>query len=86
VAGSDGAAGSNVALAARLRETFSVEMDYQGRSFNKQVQEAGRVNARFVLVNQGEGEPLKLRDMATGWEASPSEEKLEEAIGGRMRE
>ncbi len=80
------AAESNVTLAARLRESFSVEMDYQDRSFNKQMQEAGRVNARFVLVNQGEGQPLKLREIATGWEASPGEQELEEVIRDRIKE
>lgn len=86
VAGSDEAAESNVTLAALLRETFSVEMDYQGRSFNKQVQEADRMNARFVLINQGEGEPLKLREVATGWEGSLGEDELEVAIRDRERE
>ncbi|MCD4690829.1 histidine--tRNA ligase [bacterium] len=86
VAGEGDTAASNVELAARLRERFSVEMDYQGRSLNKQMQEAGKLGARFVVVNNGRDAPLRVRESGAGWETETTPDTVAEAIAKRMAE
>ncbi len=86
VAGEGDCASSNVELAARLRERFAVEMDYQGRSLNKQMQEAGKLGARFVVVNNGPGGPLRVRESGAGWEVEATLESVADVIAARMAE
>ncbi len=84
VAGEGDTTASNVELAARLRERFAVEMDYQGRSLNKQMQEAGKLGARFVVVNNGSGGPLRVRESGAGWEVEATHDNVVETIAQRM--
>jgi histidyl-tRNA synthetase len=84
VTGEGDTAELNVALAARLRERFAVEMDYQGRSLNKQMQEAAKLGARFVVVNNGPGGPLRVRESAAGWETEATPDTVADVIAERM--
>ncbi len=84
VAGEGDTTASNVELAARLRERFAVEMDYQGRSLNKQMQEAGKLGARFVVVNNGPGGPLRVRESGAGWEVEATHDSVVDVITQRM--
>ncbi len=86
VAGEGDTTSSNVELAAKLRERFAVEMDYQGRSLNKQMQEAGKLGARFVVVNNGPGGPLRVRESGEGWETEATLDTVADVIAERMAE
>jgi histidyl-tRNA synthetase len=63
------AAGRALSLAARLRETLAVEMDYQDRSLKAQMRDASRLGAAHVVII-GEDELARgvavIKDMGTG--------------------
>jgi histidyl-tRNA synthetase len=66
--GDEGTAAA-VAVAAALRNSVSVEMDYQDRSLKAQMKEAGKLGARCAVI-LGDDEVARgvaaVRDMATG--------------------
>lgn len=88
--GDEGTAAA-VALAAGLRESFPVEMDYQGRSLKAQMKEAGKLGARCAVI-LGDDEVARgvaaVRDMTTGEQREVATEDVEAAVaellaGGR---
>jgi len=80
--------GGDVAAAAaeivgHLRERFSVETDYQGRSLSKQMKEASRMGARFAVI-LGEDELKRgvatIKDMGSGEQSEHPIDGLTEFI------
>lgn len=71
-------------LAAELRDTMSVEEDYQGRSLKAQLKEAGKLGARFVVI-LGEDEMTRgvaiIKNMSTGEQEERPLASVAEAIG-----
>lgn len=70
--------------AAGLRATFSVDMDYQGRSFGKQMKEAGKSGAAVAII-LGDDEIARgvatIKDMESGDQFEAPLDSLVEAVG-----
>lgn len=83
----DRAAMINAGIAADLRGSLSVEMDYQGRSLKAQMREAGRLGAKYVVILGEEeiaGGVAILREMETGSQEELPLEGLAKAVRKRL--
>ncbi len=73
------------ALVARLREGFSVEMDFQGRSLKAQMREAAKLGARFTVI-VGDDELARgaavVRDMESGEQRDVPLDDVVAAVAG----
>jgi len=81
------AAARSAALVSRLRETLSVETDYQGRSTKAQMREAGRMGARYALIigdEELERGTAVLHDMRSGEEEDVAADGVAAALTERI--
>ena len=83
----DAAALEAAALAAELRNRFSVEIDHQARSLKAQMREAGRLGARFAVI-VGDEELARgvvgVKDMEAGEQSEVPRSDVSSSIGKRL--
>ncbi|MFH1502301.1 MAG: histidine--tRNA ligase [Candidatus Eisenbacteria bacterium] len=88
VALGDEAALTAAAMAARLRNRYSVEVDHKRRSMKAQMREAGKLRARLVAI-VGEDELARgvaaLKDMETGEQTETAIDGVSEAVGRLLK-
>ncbi len=86
VCGADELRPRALALARRLRQRWSVDVDVQKRAFGKQLQAAGKRGARVALIfdaKSGDG-ALALKDMTSGEQNPVDEARLDDALANLL--